>query len=79
MGRDFIRIRSSTEREQLLAEAREVLAVDEDSEAIERALRHTVESAEVLEEVKRDVDPDLAERLSTSELRLTHYPQLKTR
>lgn len=79
MGRDYIRLRSSTEREQLLAEARETFDVDEDSEAIERALRHAVESADALEDVKREVNPELAERLSTSELRLVHYPQLKTR
>lgn len=77
MGRDYIRLRSNREREKLLAEAKEVLDEDQDSKAIDAALRHLVESHANLEEMKRDLTPDQAEALSTSELSLTMYPQVR--
>ncbi|AZH26846.1 DUF7386 family protein [Haloplanus aerogenes] len=77
MGRDYIRLRSNREREKLLAEAKEVLDEDQDSKAIDAALRHLVESHGNLEEMKRDLTPDQAEALSTSELSLTMYPQVR--
>lgn len=76
--RDYIRIRSSTEREKWLARAKEALGVDEDSKAIERSLRHTAQSAEAYEEVKRDLTPELADELSTDEISLVMYPQVKS-
>jgi len=77
MGRDYIRLRSNREREKLLAEAKEVLDEDQDSKAIDAALRHLVESHENLEEMKRDLTPDQAEALSTNKLSLTMYPQIR--
>jgi Arc/MetJ family transcription regulator len=77
MGRDYIRLRSNREHEKLLAEAKEVLNEDQDSKAIDAALRHLVESHANLEEMKRDLTPDHAEALSTSELSLTMYPQVR--
>jgi len=56
---------------------RRVLDEDQDSKAIDAALRHLVESHENLEEMKRDLTPDQAEALSTSELSLTMYPQVR--
>ena len=77
MGRDYIRLRSNREREKLLAEAKEVLDEDQDSKAIDAALRHLVESCKNLEDMKRDLTPDQAEALSTSEVSLTMYPQVR--
>jgi hypothetical protein len=78
MGRDYIRIRSNSTREQALEEAKEALQVDQDSEAIELALQHTAESAKNLEAVKDEIPPELAEQLSTDVLRLVMYPQIKS-
>lgn len=78
MSRDYIRIRSNQTREKALSEAKEALQVDQDSEAIELALRHTTESAANLEAVKHEISPELAERLSTDVLRLVMYPQVKS-
>jgi hypothetical protein len=44
---------------------------------IDAALRHLVESHENLEDMKRDLTPDQAEALSTSELNSTMYPQVR--
>jgi Arc/MetJ family transcription regulator len=77
MSRDYIRIRANTEREKVLERAKHTLGTDKDSEAIERALRHTVQSAENLENLKRNITPEQAEELSTDELRLVMYPQVK--
>jgi len=77
MGRDYIRLRSNREREKLLAEAKEVLDEEQDSKAIDAALRNLVESHANLESMKRDLTPDQAEALSTSELSLTVYPQVR--
>lgn len=76
MSRDYIRIRSNREREVALERAKEALGTDKDSEAIERALRHTAQSAENLEAMKEELTPQQAEQLSTEELRLVMYPQL---
>ncbi len=78
MGRDYIRIRSNKTREKALAECKEALDVDQDSKAIELALRHTAESAENFENVKDEISPELAERVSTDVLRLVMYPQVKS-
>lgn len=77
MSRDYIRIRSNQDRELALERAKEVLGTTNDSEAIERALRHTHQSADALEAVKDQLDPETAERLSTDEIRLVMYPQVK--
>lgn len=45
--------------------------------AIGAALRHLVESHGNLENMKRNLTPDQAESLSTSELSLTMYPQIR--
>jgi hypothetical protein len=52
-------------------------AIDPDAEVIDAALRHAVQSVENLEAVKRGGSPELAERLSTKEVRLTQYPQVR--
>lgn len=78
MDRDYIRMRSTTEREKLLARAKETLGEDTDAAAIDAALAHLVESAQNFENVKRDVDAELAEQLSTDVVRLTLYPQVRT-
>jgi hypothetical protein len=78
MDREYIRMRSTTEREKLLARAKETLEEDTDAAAIDAALAHLVESAENFEDVKREVPADLAERLSTDVVRLVTYPQVRT-
>jgi hypothetical protein len=78
MDREYIRMRSTTEREKLLARAKETLGEDTDAAAIDAALAHLVESAENFEDVKREVPADLAERLSTDVVRLVTYPQVRT-
>lgn len=45
--------------------------------AIGAALRHLVVSHANLEDMKRDLTPDQAESLSTSELSLTMHPQIR--
>ena len=77
MGRDYIRLRSNGEREKLLDQSKAILDVDQDSEAIEAALRHLVESKANLDELKRELTPDEAEAISTSELSLVMYPQIR--
>lgn len=77
MGRDYIQIRANGEREKLLDQAKAILDVDQDSEAIEAALRHLIESEENLEDVKREFTPEQAEAISTSELSLVMYPQVR--
>lgn len=47
--RDYIRLRATSDRELLLAEAKEVLRIDEDSKAIDEALRRAVSFEELLE------------------------------
>ncbi len=77
MGREYIRVRSNAERKKWLDRAKEALNADSDSEAIKRALRHTAQSAEAMEEVKREISPEVAEEISTDELRVVMYPQIK--
>lgn len=79
MSRDYIRLRSTTDRERTLARAKEVLGTDTDSEAIDAALSHLVESAENYEDVKDEISPELADRLSTDEVRIVMYPQVNTK
>jgi uncharacterized protein (DUF1778 family) len=77
MARDRIALRATDDREKLLDQAKGALDCDADAEVIDAALRHAVESVENLEAVKREVSPELAERLSTEEIRLTQYPQVR--
>jgi len=78
MSRDYIRLRSTSQRERHLARAKEILETDTDSEAIDAALRHLVESVDAYEDVKEDVPPAVARELSTNVVRLTMYPQVRT-
>lgn len=77
MARDSLRIRMVPDREKRIERAKEALRVSEDSKAIDLALEHLVQSIDSFEDVKEDVTPELAERLSTSVVRLAHYPQVK--
>lgn len=78
MSRDYIRIRSNREREKWLERAKEALGTDQDSEAIELALKHTAQSVDALEDAKDNLTPNQAETLSTEVVRLTQYPQVRT-
>jgi hypothetical protein len=80
MSRDYIRMRSTTEREKKLARAREAITDEDmaDSKVIDAALDHLAESVANAEDVKREISPELAEKLSTSVVRLTMYPQVRT-
>jgi hypothetical protein len=73
-------MRSTTEREKKLARAKEALTDEDmaDSRVIDAALEHLAESVENAEDVKREISPELAERLSTDVVRLTMYPQVRT-
>jgi uncharacterized protein (DUF1778 family) len=77
MARDRIALRATGDREKLLDQAKGALDCDSDAEVVDAALRHAVQSVENLEDVKREVSPGLAERLSTEEIRLTQYPQVR--
>jgi Arc/MetJ family transcription regulator len=77
MSRDYIRFRATREREKALGRACEALGNDTESEVVDAALRHLIESVENLEDVKSEVSPELADRLSTSEVSLAMYPQVK--
>lgn len=77
MSRDSIRIRMNPERELQLEKAMEALGEDEAAAAIERALRHTAQSKEAYDEIKRELTPEQAETLSTDEIRINHYPQVR--
>jgi len=78
MPRDRIALRATDDREKLLDQAKGAIDADSDAEVIDAALEHLVESVENLEEVKREVDAELAEQLSTDVVRLTLYPQVRT-
>jgi hypothetical protein len=78
-GRHFIRMRMNPRRETLLEEVKEIFGTTNDTEAIEMALRHTIKYSENLEAMKRDLTPEQAEELSTDEIRLEMYPQVKPR
>jgi hypothetical protein len=71
-------MRSTADREKRLARAKEAVDVDADSKVIDAALEHLAESVENYNDVKKEVPPELAERLSTSVVRLTMYPQVRT-
>lgn len=77
MGREYIKLRSTGDRERELDRAKANLDVDQDAEAIELALTHLNESIENLEELKRELTPEQAEQLSTSAVSLTMYPQIR--
>jgi hypothetical protein len=65
-------------REKLLDQAKGAIDADADAEVIDAALQHLVETIENYEAVKREVDAELAEQLSTEVVRLTLYPQVRT-
>jgi len=77
LSRDHIRLRSHREHGKLLAEAKEVPDEGQDSKISDAALRHLVESHANREDMKRELTSDQAEALSTSELSLTKYPQIR--
>jgi uncharacterized protein (DUF1778 family) len=74
MGRDRIALRATGDREKLLDQAKGAI----DAEVVDAALQHLVETIENYEAVKREVDAELAEQLSTEVVRLTLYPQVRT-
>lgn len=78
MGRDRISLRATTEREKRLGAARDATGIDSDAELVDAALEHLAESVENFEAAKEDLTPKQAELLSTSVVRLTMYPQVRT-
>lgn len=78
MGRNQITLRATTEREKNLERAKEVLGADSNAAAVDAGLVTIVELFENFEDVKEEISPNLAKRLSTSHIRLTQYPQVRT-
>ena len=79
MARDYIRLRSSKDRELWLGRACERLGIDNESDAIEKALKHLVQSADAYDEIKDELTPEQAKTLSTDVVRINHYPQVNTK
>lgn len=79
MGRNYIKMRATSDRERRLERAKEVLGTTTDSEAVDKALEHLVESEENLEDVKSEISPELGDRLSTSVLSVNMYPQVNSK
>ncbi len=71
--------RGPKDRGKNLDELMALLNESQATDAIDRAIRHTLESIETLENVKEEVPPQLARKLSTSEVSLAHYAQVKTK
>jgi len=69
--------RGPKDRGKNLDELMDLLDESQATDAIDRAIRHTLDSIEALEDVKEEVSPQLAKKLSTSEISLAQYPQVK--
>lgn len=85
MSRDYIRMRSNDERERLLEQAAEIVAADAsddppDSDVIDAALTHLVESAENIQDARGEIEPEAIQAVAnTSVLGLRYRTRVESR
>lgn len=65
------------EREVKLDKLEAAVDANTRAEAIDAAVTHYLESIENLEDVADEISPELAKKISTSEVSLTYYPQVR--
>lgn len=64
-------------RERQLDKLEAAVDANTRADAIDAAVAHYLESIENLEAVADEISPQLAKKISTSEVSLTYYPQVR--
>lgn len=65
------------ERERQLDKLEAAVDANTRADAIDAAIAHYLESIDNLDEIKNEISPELAKKISTSEVSLTYYPQVR--
>lgn len=65
------------ERERQLDKLEAAVDTEVRANAIDAAIAHYLESIENLEKIKNEISPQLAKKISTSEVSLSYYPQVR--
>lgn len=77
MPKDTWQFRLDRDRERLLDEALAKSGYTNRADLVEGALRHYIETHDVFDDVKREISPEFAERIGTSEVKITMYPDVR--
>lgn len=80
MGSKVVKYRlNSKERRRLLDEVKDLTGESTDTSTIDAALETFLQVVENYEDVKDEVPPEVARKLSTERIQLAQYPQVKVR